>query len=268
YYNMRISILYSPLRAVNPGHLPASLSPADFPEPRQAPFSSILPVDFPEPLQEQQSGTLLIKKCSDFAVTGTGSSDEWNKAGWVELDQQGPEISPCRTRVKVLYSETGIYFLFDCEDRVLTSTIKGDNMHIYTEDVVEVFLWTEESFPVYFEYELSPMNYELTIMVPNYNGSFLGWLPWNYEGDRKTRHETSVRGGRKESGSRVEGWMAEFFIPYRLLAPLPKVPPVSGTKWRANMYRIDYDKGTAHFAWQKTGRSFHEYNKYGTFLFE
>ena len=53
------------------------------------------------------------------------------------------------------------------------------------------------------------------------------------------------------SGGSVSGWMAEFFIPYKLLVPLNNVPPVSGTKWRANMYRIDYDNGTKYFAWQK-----------------
>jgi len=134
--------------------------------------------------------------------------------------------------------------------------------------VVEVFLWTDESFPVYFEYELSPLDYELPIIVPNYNGKFYGWQPWHYEGDRKTRHATSVNGGEKISGASVSGWMAEFFIPYKLLVPLNQVPPVSGTKWRANMYRIDYDNGAAHYAWQKTGKTFHEYKKFGTIIFE
>ena len=217
---------------------------------------------------DMQAGTLVIKKCPDFKVTGDGSSEAWKGTSWVDLVQQGPDYASYTTRTKVLYSETGIYFLFDCEDKKLTSTIKEDQQNIYTEDVVEIFLWTEESFPVYFEYELSPLNYELTIMVPNYNGKFFGWLPWHYDGDKKTQHETSVSGGRKESGSAVNGWKAEFFIPYKLLVPLPKVPPVSGTKWRANMYRIDYDKGTAHYAWQKTNKSFHEINMYGTFIFE
>ena len=130
------------------------------------------------------------------------------------------------------------------------------------------FLWTSEDFPVYFEYEISPMNYELPIMVPNYKGKFLGWLPWKYDGDRKIIHATSVEGGVKKSGSKVSAWIAEFFIPYKLLSPLPQVPPASGTKWRANMYRIDYDKGAAHFVWQRTSRSFHEYNSFGTFVFE
>ncbi len=112
------------------------------------------------------------------------------------------------------------------------------------------------------------MNYELPIIVPNYKGKFLGWLPWNYEGDKKVVHATSARGGEKAGGAQVDGWMAEFFIPYRLLEPLPKVPPQSGTRWRANMYRIDYDKGASHFSWKKTTGTFHDYNNFGTFVFE
>ena len=145
----------------------------------------------------------------------------------------------------------------------------GDNLNLYEEDVVEVFLWTSEDFPVYFEYEISPLNYELPLMVPNYKGKFFGWLPRMYEGDRRTRHATNVIGGKRESGAEVSGWMAEFFIPYKLLNPLPNVPPTKGTTWRANMYRIDYDqKNAATFSWQKTNVNFHDYNSFGTFKFE
>jgi len=212
--------------------------------------------------------SITIKKSQDFEITGNGSSDNWKGTEWINLVQQDQNTSVYKTKVKVLYSGTGIYFLFNCEDKKLTSSMKADNLNLWEEDVVEVFLWTDEDFPVYFEYELSPLNYELPIIVPNYKGTFLGWLPWHYEGDRRTRHATSVMDGNKLSGSTVSGWIAEFFIPYKLLAPLNQVPPVSGTRWRANMYRIDYDNGAAHFAWQKTNRSFHEFNKFGTFIFD
>lgn len=212
--------------------------------------------------------SITIKKSQDFEITGSGSSDYWKGTEWINLVQQDQNASVYKTKVKVLYSATGIYFLFNCEDKKLTSSMKADNLNLWEEDVVEVFLWTDEDFPVYFEYELSPLNYELPIIVPNYKGTFLGWLPWHYEGDRRTRHATSVMDGNKLSGGSVSGWIAEFFIPYKLLAPLNQVPPVSGTRWRANMYRIDYDYGAAHFAWQKTNRSFHEFNKFGTFIFE
>jgi len=215
-----------------------------------------------------QDNPLIVRKCNDFKITGNGGSEQWRKTEWVNLTHQGSDYIDYVTRVKVLYSETGIYFLFDCEDKKLTSTFRADNLNLWEEDVVEVFLWTSEDFPVYFEYELSPMNYELPIIVPNYKGKFLGWLPWNYEGDKKVVHATSARGGEKAGGAQVDGWMAEFFIPYRLLEPLPKVPPQSGTRWRANMYRIDYDKGASHFSWKKTTGTFHDYNNFGTFVFE
>lgn len=212
--------------------------------------------------------SIVIKKCTDFQLSGKGTSDNWNLTDWVPLIPRNPEDVDYETKVKVLYSETGIYFFFDCKDKILTSTFKADNLDLWKEDVVEVFFWTDETFPVYFEYELSPMNYELPIMVPNYKGTFLGWLPWHYEGDRRTRHMTSVSGGKMESGSSVTGWMAEFFIPFKLLAPLNNVPPVSGTKWRANMYRIDHDSGQKAFYWQKTTKNFHEYTSFGTYIFE
>jgi len=215
-----------------------------------------------------EPGSIVVKKSQDFKVTGDGSAVNWQSTDWIDIVQQGPDPSPYTTKAKVLYSDKGIYFLFDCVDKKLTSTMKGDFLNIFTEDVVEVFLWTDESITLYFEYELSPLNYELPILIPNMNGKFQGWQPWHYEGDKRTSHETSVRGGSRESGAQVEGWVAEFFIPHKLLNPLQNVPPVSGTKWRANMYRIDYDNGTTYFTWQKIKKGFHEYNNYGTFIFE
>jgi hypothetical protein len=209
--------------------------------------------------------SITVKRCTDFDIAGDGRSVEWNKAEWIKLVQEGPENPAYETKVKVLYSGSGIYFLYSCGDKKLTSSMKSDNMNLWEEDVVEAFLWTDEEFPVYFEYELSPFNYELPIMVPNNKGTFLGWLPWHYEGDRKTRHATSVV---KSDGQNITGWIAEFFIPYNLLAPLSQVPPESGARWRANMYRIDYDNGQVPFAWQKTTRTFHEYKKFGKFIFE
>jgi len=218
--------------------------------------------------QEPVSPVATIKKCSDFTVTGDGSSAAWNRTDWMSLTHQGSGSTIYETRVKTLYSPTGIYFLFRCQDAKLTTTMQADNMNLWEEDVVEVFLWTSEDFPVYFEYEISPMDFELPIMVPNYKGRFLGWLPWKYGGDRRVIHATSAEGGEKRSGGSVTSWTAEFFIPFKLLNPLPQVPPSSGTKWRANMYRVDYDKGSSSFSWQKTTRSFHEYNSFGTFVFE
>lgn len=205
-----------------------------------------------------------VVKTNDFTVTGDGSAGNWKAAEWLTLPQQKKTGAQYQTQLKILYSETGIYCLYRCEDAKITATLKEDFLDLWNEDVVEAFFWTDENEPVYFEYELSPLNYELPILVPNFEGSFMGWRPWHYEGDRKTRHATNVS---KKNGE-VSSWTAEFFIPYALLNPLKNVPPKEGTRWRGNFYRIDYDKGTSTWAWQATEKTFHDYKKFGTLIFK
>jgi predicted TIM-barrel fold metal-dependent hydrolase len=205
----------------------------------------------------------------DFSVTGDGSAEAWKKAEWQTLNKRNANGHDYQTKIKVLHSAKGLYVLMDATDKKLTATFKDDFENLWTEDVFEVFLWPEERDTVYFEYEISPLNAELPIVVPNLEGKFLGWRPWHYDGNRKTRKATSAVGGSVKSGGAVDGWKAEVFIPYELLAPLRNVPPKPGTRWRANFYRMDYDDGkTTSWDWARVGASFHEFQKFGTLVFE
>ena len=217
-------------------------------------------------INENPAGVVLpVKKCSNFEVTGNGTSDEWKKTDWVTLKQNNSS-SPYETHFKILYSDSGIYCLYRCEDQKITATMKGDNLDIFNEDVVEAFFWADERIPVYFEYELSPLNYELVLMVPNYDGKFLGWIPWHYEGNRVTRHAVNIN---KDKADKVTGWSGEFFIPFELMKPMVQSPPAKGTKWRANFYRIDYDFETVgDWSWMPVINNFHDYQLFGSITFE
>lgn len=220
--------------------------------------TAAIPTDGPD--------SLMIERSSDFGLTGKGTASEWKKAEWTVIPMRNNHDKDYTTKVKVLYSGTGIYFLYNCGDKIINSTLQGDNLKLWEEDVVEVFLMPDEKYPLYFEYQLSPQNYELTILIPNLDGNFLGWLPWQYEGDRKTRHNTSVT--RAGNNGDIEGWIAEFFIPWKLLTPLVMEPPKKGDRWKANMYRLDYDKGPTRFSWQQTEKNFHEPSNFGIFIFD
>jgi len=213
---------------------------------------------------------LNIQLCrvEDFEVSGDGAHASWEGCAWHPLTRVGGTEN-YGTRCKMLASATGLYFLCDAEDRVLTCTGLQDNDNLYAEDVFEVFLHPEGSQAVYFEYEISPTNAELPIMVSQSAGRFHGWLPWHYTGSRRVRHATHVRGGSRSPGATVVGWSAEFFIPYSLLAGLSNVPPKPGSSWRANVYRIDYDTGApTQWAWApETGGRFHDYWSFGTLVF-
>ena len=218
--------------------------------------------------QPARRPSLTIPLVDDFQVNGNGDQPPWQKVAWTPLRRRQPDGAPYETRFKAVYSATGIYFLIDGGDRTLTATMAEDFMDLWNEDVFEVFLWTDERNPLYLEYEISPLNRELPILVPNFGGQFLGWRPWHYEKDRAIRKATSVSGGTKQSGAAIQGWRAEFFIPYALLRPLQNVPPKPGARWRINVYRMDYDGGKrTQWDWAPVGDSFHEFEKFGELLF-
>ena len=217
---------------------------------------------------------MIVKKTDDFDVTGDGSSDQWKQTEWIDLTQRSnlENTNGQSTRLKVLYSEKGMYILFYSEDEVLNATYASDFEELWHEDVVEVFLWTDDSRPHYFEYEISPLNYELPLIVSNIDDELLHWIPfansYHEKHDRIIKHETSVQGGEKVSGAEIDSWTAEFFIPFKLLHPLENIYPNSGTEWRANFYRIDYDHGMTPWSWQPFETNFHDYNNFGNIVFE
>jgi hypothetical protein len=213
--------------------------------------------------------TLILPHVGDFEIDGLGRAPAWQKAQWQDLARTGAGPSAYRTRLKALWSDAGIYLLFDCEDRRLTCTITEHMGDLFLEDVVEAFFWPDEGQIVYFEYELSPLGFELPILVANSGSRFHGWLPWHFTGPRRTRFAVGVRGGPQAPGAAVEGWTAEVFLPFALMTGLGNTPPEAGRTWRANFYRIDYDAAPAsHWAWHEiAGGNFHDYRNFGTIRF-
>jgi len=218
--------------------------------------------------QDEERPRLSVKPTGDFEITGAAEDASWQKTEWTVLRRRQADGHPYDTRFKMLHSPTGVYFLMEGTDRKLTASMNDDFLDLWNEDVFELFLWTDERYPMYFEYEISPLNHELPIMVPNFGGQFLGWRPWHYERDRLTRKATITMGGPKTPNASIQGWRAEFFIPYTLLKPLQNVPPAPGMRWRANFYRMDYDEGKrTQWEWARVGESFHQYEKFGELLF-
>jgi hypothetical protein len=178
---------------------------------------------------EDDSTKTFVRKTTDFTITGTGNAPNWNFTDWINMTRQ--EYSTPKklsTQVKILYSERGIYFLFRCEDEKITASLEQDFAPLFREDVIEVFIQPDRSLPVYLEYELSPLDFEVVILVHNRDGKTSAWRPWHYEGKQRTQHATSVEGGEKKGHATIKSWTAEIFMPYQLLGSLSGEPPRPG----------------------------------------
>ena len=211
---------------------------------------------------------LIVKKSSDFVLTGNGSSPEWSKTQWIpliKLDAGGEEN---KTRFKIMYSGKGIYLLFEGKDSKITTKFDKDFDNLFEGDVFEVFFHPDPTFPIYLEYEVNHLNKELVLIIPNIKGKFKGWIPWKYENENRVVKKVNIVGGKMEKDAKIKAWSAELFFPYGLFSPLSNVPPVSGTTWNANFYRLDYDSGKMiKWAWTPIDKSFHEFEKYGSIKF-
>lgn len=212
--------------------------------------------------------SLALPRVRDFALTGRGDATAWSAVPWTSMAALDGDATAYRTRLKAAYSDAGVYVLVECEDRILSTRAYADHADVWKGDVVEVFLWPDESRPLYFQYAITPLGAELPLLVPNDGVSFVGWSPWHYEGARRVRARTHVDGPREPRAS-VRGWSVELCVPYRLLSGLVRQPPGPGSIWRGNVYRTDHDGGSPRvWAWcDRTGPSTHEFRSYGSLVF-
>jgi hypothetical protein len=212
---------------------------------------------------------MTVPLVADFALTGDVANGPWPGLPWHEMARVARGQLPYRTRCKVAWSATGLYFLVECTDRHLTCSLAADYANLFTEDVVELFVQPDPAVGLYVEYEISPLGYELAILVPNHRGRFHGWQPWNQRAEQRTRKATAIHGGPRAGGAEVTGWSVEVFLPFALFTGFAHCPPTPGTRWRANLYRIDYDGGeVTHWAWcARTANRFHDYWDFGSLHF-
>ena len=220
-------------------------------------------------IASQETIPLNVIKCPDFDLTGTGDNNEWARTEWnylTKLDSGGKAYT---SKFKIMYSEKGIYVLFYGEDDKISTRFDKDFGDLFKGDVFEVFFHTDPKTLLYLEYEINQLNKELVLLVPNVNGKAYGWIPWHYEKNRSINKRVEVTGGKKEADAAIDSWYAELFFPYDLFSPLGKVPPISGTTWNANFYRLDYDTGKMiKWAWGPVHNSFHELEKFRLIKFE
>ena len=193
-------------------------------------FSAVIVVHATSAVHAEEKVTpqITVKSCDDFAVTGKGDSEAWMTTSWVDLNRRPGGEHDYSARFKMLYSPTGVYVLFDGTDQVLTATMKEDFLDLWNEDVYECFFWTNEEHPVYFEYEISPLGYELPILVPKLDGKYLGWRPWHYEGDRRIQKKVSATDGQNESMAQVSGCARGGLHPLRSSAATESCPTAIG----------------------------------------
>ena len=161
------------------------------------------------------------------------------------------------TRVRTAWNTREWRILFQMEDARPWATLTQHDSHLWTEEVVEVFIDPVGDLDSYFEIEINPLATVTDLVLRRTSSGWLKEFGWQANG-----LESCVR-------LTANGWEAELSIPF---AAVVSAPPTAGQIWRVNFLRIDRPLGAGTeaelSAWSPTGlRNFHRPASFGILEF-
>ena len=201
------------------------------------------------------------------SINVDGKLDE---KGWTEAQPVGAFVnnrdgsrSELQTDARILYDERFIYFAFRVVDQNVWATMKRRDEHLWTEEVVEVFLQPNPSLPNYIELEVNPLATMLDIYLIDRR------KPLHYESWNSEHLQWAVQvDGTVDGKDGDRGWTCEIAFPFEDIASAAHLPPQPGDRWRLNLYRVEQKPKVAELAWSPTLQDdFHVLPRLGEIVF-
>ncbi len=201
--------------------------------------------------------TLKAKRIArDFPPDGILDEAEWATATPFRLDQHSgtgrarPEVA---TTVRTLWSDRFLYLAYECPFTTLTDfgpAEPGERVRkegsLWDKDVVEFFCASDTNrLTHYTEYEWAPNNEALDLRLKDRAPDF-AWssgMEWKVKVDEARKI-----------------WTCEVRIPLKALG---ETAPQAGTRWRANLYRLDRAHNAALASNPVLAGTFHTPDRFG-----
>jgi hypothetical protein len=204
----------------------------------------------------QDSGTFKsVYAAGDVGLDTNAGSAFWRGAEpvYAEVDAQGKVVPRYRTEVRSRWTKESLYLLFACPYEELnlkpSPVTNAETNELWNWDVAELFIGSDfKNIRRYKEFEVSPqgewIDLDINLDLPDHT---VGWT-WN------SGFEVSARIDRK-----AKVWYGAMRIPFAAIDPHP---PVSGTRFRANLFR---SQGKQAIAWKAPmSQTFHTPERFGT----
>jgi hypothetical protein len=197
-------------------------------------------------------------------IDGRLDEPAWNKAPLLGAFVNNSDGSPSslKTEAKVLYDDSFIYFASRFADENVWATMRKRDEHLWTEEVMEVFLQADPRQTSYIELEVNPLGTLIDIFLLDIRKP-LHYESWNSE---KIRWAVNVEGTLDGKPGDQE-WTCEIALPLEDVVPAPNIPPKPGDRWHLNMYRVERLPVPAQLAWSYTGKDFHRTERFGEIVF-
>jgi hypothetical protein len=214
---------------------------------------------------------IVAKKVKNGAVKIDGKLDEavWKDAPTTTEFVKTMDGQPAeqKTVAKLLWDDKNLYVAFDAADKDVWTSLDKHDDKLWTQEAVEMFIDADGDGKSYVELQVNPKNTTFD--------SYLGTYRKN-ENDWTSKMKTAVKvdGTLEKRDDTDKGWTVEMAIPLEdamgKLKEMKNVPPVVGTEWRVNFFRLDMPSGKAQQGWGWSPPmvgDFHALDRFGVLTF-
>ncbi len=179
------------------------------------------------------------------------------------LDPDDLVPSTYQSFAQVGYDKNYLYIAFTCFDTDIYSTFTKRDQRLWEQEVVEVFIDTDDNPNDYVELEVSPANILYDSWIDDPRNITSETADFNLD-DIHTA--VQVFGTLNERNDQDRKWTVEMAIP---LTELSSEGTMDTREWRINLYRINNDAyGPRLMAYSPTGGSFHQPDKFTSILID
>lgn len=177
-------------------------------------------------------------------LDGQLDDEAWAQAAvWAETYPfNETEATGPRTTWKALWDEKNLYFAFDCRDPDIVAAKRERDGPVWQDDCVEMFIWSEPPFPIYWEIVIAPDGGVYDAVNFKYAER------WGGEFDPRRdvqglRHAQRLRGTINDSSAGDEGYTVEVAVPFHQLPGYSRRGPKPGDRIPFMLVRLDRSHG-------------------------
>lgn len=169
------------------------------------------------------------------------------------------------TYVSLSWDDKNVYLAYKSKDSKITGSAKKKDAQLFkTDDLVELFLDPDGDSQNYIEIGVNAFSSNYDMVIHCVSPSCGGW---------DTDMVLDIIGMKTASKITTDGYNVEIMIPFSSLTSIKDsgfTIPVVGTKWKGNLFRIDYGNITEYQAispYSGSGYGFHQPDQFKTFEF-
>ena len=180
-----------------------------------------------------KSGTIVVDGQMDEAWKHAEVIDEFVFPWWESGEKEA-------TEARLLWDRENLYVLFIVKDVNIAGKATARDGHVFLDDCVEIFISPDPTSLVYYNFEFNALGAWLDQSSNREKG-------WNPDG---LQYRVALEGTLNDDSDTDSEGRAEIAIPFAAFGKdADPNPPVGGTAWRFNVYRISDPSNPQYSAW-------------------